>query len=271
MSHSVKKTRNARPSDPIGVFDSGVGGLSTLRYLQRLMPHERFVFVADQSYVPYGEKTPRQLQLRCARVARFLAEKRVKLIVVACNTATCYAVAHLRSHFALPFIGTVPAVKTACLRSTNGSVAVLSTPATSKSPMLKALIKKSADQCRVIRIGCAGLEEAVEEGSLNSDHTRELVHAYVSRARKAGADQIVLGCTHYPFLTRTFRKAYPVAVVDSAPAIARYTKRLLRGAHLLRTSGSASVSYWTTGNPHRFSDVASRLLRRHIRAKKARI
>lgn len=269
MPLSVKKPHTLRSSGPIGVFDSGVGGLSTLRHLERLMPHEQFVFLADQAYVPYGEKSERQLRLRCARVIRFLQKHRIKTVVIACNTATCYAIEHLRSRFSLPFIGTVPAVKTACARSRNGSVAVLSTPATAKSAMLKTMVEKKAGHCRVLCIGCAGLEEAVEHGSVDSDKTRALVRSYVRLAREAGVDQLVLGCTHYPFLKKVIRDAFAVSIVDAAPSVARQTRNVLSSAGLLRRSGTSSVTYFTTGSANTFSSVASKLLGRTVKAKKA--
>lgn len=269
MTSSVKNLRSPRSTDPIGVFDSGIGGLSTLRYLRRIMPHERFVFLADQSYVPYGEKTARQLKLRCSRVVRYLRNHHVKMIVVACNTATCYALDDMRKRHSIPFIGTVPAVKTACARSKNRSVAVFSTPATARSAMLKDLIRKHAGNCRILRIGCAGLEEAVEHGSIDDDRTRFLVRSYMERARRANVDQLVLGCTHYPFLEPLFYDIYPIPLVDSAPAIARRSSDVLKSLGLSRPAGKQMVAYFTTGDPERFSRVAGGLLGHRVPARKA--
>ena len=271
MSGKVKIHRLPRSSDPIGVFDSGVGGLSILAHLRKLMPHERFIFLADQSYVPYGAKSPRELKDRSALITRFFQNYHAKLIVVACNTATCYAIDYLRKTFSLPFIGTVPAVKPACRRSKKGTVAVLSTPATAKSPALKKLIQEHSQRCTVLRIGCAGLEEAVEQGSLSSLRTQELLSSYLSIARKKGADQIVLGCTHYPFLVDAIKNIYPVATVDSGNAVARHTRTVLHKQSLERTNGTSSVSYWTTGNARTFSKVASRLLSKSVHARHASI
>lgn len=271
MPPSVKPSRRPHATDPIGVFDSGVGGLSILQHLRRLMPHERFIFLADQAHVPYGAQSPESLRSLAHRITRFLLSGKTKLVVVACNTSTCYSISSLRSSFLVPFVGTVPAIKPACERSSSKVVAVISTPATAKSDLVRDLVKRFNNGCRVLRIGCAGLEEAVEDGVLDSPQTKTLLSKYLTRARKAGADQLVLGCTHYPFLKRRIRSLYPVTTVDSGAAIARRTRSILTEVNLLRPSGKGSASYWTTGNPRSFSNIASMLLGSTVRAKKAKI
>jgi glutamate racemase len=272
MTHRVKKhRREPSPDDPVGVFDSGVGGLSVLRHLRRLMPAERFVFLADQSYVPYGAKTGRQLIARTSAVSRFLRAHRAKAVVVACNTATCYAIDALRSRFAMPFIGTVPAVKPAAALSRNGVVAVLSTPATARSAALRLLIRRFAAGRRVVRIGCAGLEEAVERGALDGPGTGALLKRFCGEATRSGADVVVLGCTHYPFLKRRIARMTGARTVDSGAAVARRTRAVLSERGTGRRAGPGSASFWTTGDPREFSRVASLLLGERVRARKARI
>ncbi|HXV26640.1 MAG TPA: glutamate racemase [Candidatus Paceibacterota bacterium] len=270
MTARVKKPV-FRAADPIGVFDSGMGGLSILSHLRKQLPRERFIFLADQSHVPYGAKTGAQLTTLTSRITRFLLARRAKLIVVACNTATCYAIGHLRARFSVPFIGTVPAVKPACEESRSRTVAVLSTPATARSAALRDLVNKFADHCTVLRIGCPGLEEAVEHGRLEAPGTLRLLERYAARARRAGADRIVLGCTHYPFLKTHIRRITGARTVDSGAAVARQTRNVLTGTGFRRRTGSGSVAYWTTGDARDFSRVASALLRRRVSARKAKI
>ena len=153
---------------PIGLFDSGVGGLSVLREIADLLPLENFVYVADQKHVPYGGKSQTELEKLTEQISRFLIGKQVKMIVIACNTATVYALNHLRQKFTLPIVGVVPVVKTLAEKTKTGKTAVLATPATSKSSYLQALIQKFAPEKTVYCIGGTGLEEVVESGEVDS-------------------------------------------------------------------------------------------------------
>jgi glutamate racemase len=255
-----------RPTDPIGVFDSGIGGLSVLRELQRLMPGERFLFVADQRHVPYGGKTAAQLRRYTGAITRFLSARRCKIVVVACNTGTVYAIDHLRRTFDIPFVGTVPAIKPAVALSTTKVVAILSTPATAVSPALRRLVRLHARDARVLRIGCKGLEEMVERGSVSGSKTDDALRAHLAPAVRAGADVIVLGCTHYPFMRRRIGALSGARVIDSGRAIARRTRSLLKASGLLNPATLGSTRYYTNGAPADFSRVASKLLRRNIRS-----
>ncbi len=256
-------------SRPIGVFDSGVGGLSILHELRHLMPQEHCVFLADQAHVPYGEKTAEQLKDLACRITQFLLDQHCKLVVVACNTATCYAIETLRTKFTVPFVGTIPAVKPACEKTQNGVVAVLSTPATAQSPALHALIDTYGKNKKVLAIGCAGLEDAVETGSLHSSETLLLLKKYLAPAQHAGADYIVLGCTHYPFLREKIQALVgpTIHLIDSGAAIARQTARLLAVQHIQNPSfRKGSTRYFTTGDKKLFATVASGLLGKPIEA-----
>ena len=269
--HIKSRSRSLLPRDPIGVFDSGVGGLSTLRQLRRLMPNERFVFLADQSHVPYGGKTGPQLCALSERVARFLIRRRCKAIVVACNTATCYAIGHLRRTFSVPFIGTVPAIKPACALSSAGVVGILSTPATARSAALRDLVRRFAGGTRVLRVGCPGLEEQVETGGIDDPRTMELISRYIRPLTAAGADLIVLGCTHYPFLRTRIERISGIRTIDGNRAIARRARDVLAGLDLMSPSGTGALACFTTGSVAAFDRVASRLLRVPIRSRAARI
>lgn len=253
---------------PIGVFDSGVGGLSVLKELHKLLPKEDFIFIADQVNVPYGEKSQSQLCRLTSSISNFLIKNNVKLIVVACNTATCNSLDFLRNKFSVPFVGTVPAIKTAAEKTINKCVGIISTPSTSESNYLSGLISGYAQGVRVINVGCAGLENVVEKGDIKSAETELLLEKYLKPIRLARADTIVLGCTHYPFLkTKIKRSLGPnIKIVDSGKAIAKRTLSILKESDSLNTKGGKSY-YLTTGNSKIFSNVASILMKKNISAK----
>jgi glutamate racemase len=261
---------------PIGVFDSGVGGLSVLMDLERLMPNENFVFLADQLYVPYGEKSKDELVKLTARITNFFKRKHnIKMMVVACNTATCGAIDELRMRFpSLPIVGTVPAVKTAGEKSQTGTVAVISTPSTSQSKALRQLIKTHCQDLNVLNIGCANLEDTVEHGDVYSGAVSKLLIKYLAQVRNSKADHLVLGCTHYVFLKKTLNKFLGprVKLVDGNLAIASHTKSLLSNHFLENTENKRGKTiYFTTGNSAKFSKVASKLLKHKVTARKVKI
>lgn len=263
--HTMDKMMDKRP---IGVFDSGIGGLSILKELLKLLPGENYIFVADQANVPYGEKTKKELEKITLKVCEFLLSKKAKIIVVACNTATCHAIDFLRNNVNIPIIGTVPAIKPAAEKSISGTVGIMSTPATSKSNYLKSLIKLHAPNTKVINVGCLNLEDAVEKGDLSAPYIKILVDKYAKPFKKAGADIIVLGCTHYPFLKQQIRKAVgtKTKLIDSGRAVAKYTRKTIFQMNISNKNGGG-VSFYTTGNVNKFSKSASLLLSKHIKAK----
>lgn len=257
-------------TQPIGVFDSGVGGLSVLREIKKLLPRENYIFVADQKNVPYGGKTESQLCRITSRIVKYLIGRRVKMIVVACNTATCYALEFLRKKYpSVTFIGTVPAIKPAAQLSRRKNIAVLSTPATAKSPYLKDLIRQNAIGVKVVNIGCPNLENLLEDDKIDSPEVEILVKKYLQKATRSKPDYIVLGCTHYPFLKTIIRRLSPfeLKIIDSGRAIAKRTKNILSASNS-ENGREASTVYFTTGDPEKFSRVASRLLRAKIVAQK---
>lgn len=250
---------------PIGVFDSGVGGLSVLKELHNLLPKEDFIFLADRAHVPYGEKSRSQLCQLAHDISDFLVKKDVKLIVVACNTATCYTIDFLRKKFDIPFVGTVPAVKPASEKTIKKSIGIISTPATSESRYLADLIGNHAQGVRVINIGCAGLENAVEKGATHSPEVDSLLKKYLEPIKRAGVDVLVLGCTHYPFLKPKIKKnlGKNVKIIDSGRAIAKRTAYLLENSSSLNDKGGRSI-YLTTSDSKNFSEVASVLMKKKI-------
>lgn len=262
-------------NQPIGVFDSGVGGLSVLIELKKKLPNENFIFLADQLNVPYGEKTTEELVGFMYKITNYLIKKhKIKMFVVACNTATVHTIEELRSKYSFPIIGTVPAVKPAARNTETGVIAVISTPSTSESATLKNLIKDHCQNVKVLNIGCRYLENAVEAGDINSSQVKYLIAQYLKEVKNSLADHVVLGCTHYPFLKRTIQKIVGrnVKLIDSGKAIAKHTQSLLKKHDLSNIQKKKGKSvYFTTGDSVKFSKVASKLLKSKVKTKKVRV
>lgn len=260
---------------PIGVFDSGVGGLSVLYELQHLLPNENFVFLADQLYVPYGEKTKKELVELTSKIADYFIKKHnIKMMVVACNTATCGAIDDLRAKYSLPIVGTVPAIKPAAEKTKTKVVAIISTPSTSKSDVLKELIKNCCQNIKVLNIGCKNLEDTVEEGELNNENVHKLLFKYLEAVKNSNADYLVLGCTHYPFLKKTIRDflGSRIKLIDGGKAIAKHTGSLLANYSIENNQKRKGYSlYFSTGDSVKFSKVASKLLKHKINARKVKL
>jgi glutamate racemase len=242
---------------PIGVFDSGVGGLSVLREIRARLPRESLLYVADSGHVPYGEKSPEFIRERCRAIAEFLLGHGAKALVLACNTATAAGVADLRERYPqLPLIGMEPAVKPAARATRSGVVGVLATTGTLRSAKFAALLDRFASDVRVITQPCPGLVECVEAGELSSPTTRALLKGFVQPLIEQGCDTLILGCTHYPFLKPLLREMLPssVALVDTGAAVARHLESLLM-AHDRVANGEAKVQFWSSGDPLRLASV----------------
>lgn len=211
----------------IGVFDSGVGGLSVLHHIRETLPGAQLIYVADSGHVPYGDKSPAYIEARSHTLTRFLLEQGADAIVIACNTATAAAAASLRASFNLPIVAMEPAVKPAVAATRTGVVGVLATVGTLESARFAALLEKYAGNVEIVTQGCPGLVECVERGELESDSTRELLGRYIAPLRERNADTLILGCTHYPFLSALIRAvAGPeITLVDTGAAVARELKR----------------------------------------------
>jgi glutamate racemase len=236
---------------PIGIFDSGVGGLSVLRHIREELPHENLLYVADSAHAPYGGKAPQEIQARSLALTEFLVGQDAKAIVVACNTATAAAIGLLRERFALPVIGMEPAVKPAVTATRSGVVGVLATTGTLKSAQFAALLESYGKNVRVVTQGCAGLVECVERGELDAPETRELLRHYIEPLLAEGADTLVLGCTHYPFLKQLIEEltAGEVALIDTGTAVARQVRRRIEEAGLAASGDTpGKVRLWTSGN-----------------------
>ncbi len=253
-------------SQYIGVFDSGVGGLSVLREIHRLLPRAPLFYVADQAHVPYGRRQRGEILAFSLAISRFLISKGARLIVVACNTASAAALSELREALpGTPFVGMEPAVKPATLQTENGIVGVLATPATFQGSMYSTLVERFAKNVRLLTNTLPGLVEAVERGELDSPAVRHILETAIKPMLAEGADTLVLGCTHFPFVLPLIREiAGPdVKVIDPAPAIARRTAYLLEQS-LNPDSGSGELQpvFATTGEVLKFKHAIHDLLNR---------
>ncbi len=254
---------------PIGIFDSGVGGLTIWRAIRKKLPHEDLIFFADQGHVPYGEKTREELRALCEAIVRFLEGQQAKMIVVACNTATVYAIDHLRTVFPhLPFVGVVPVVKTLARRTKVGRIGVLSTPATAESPYLAGLVEQFASGVKVISVGCEGLEDLVETGEIRSERVISTVRSCLEPIQKAQVDVVGLGCTHFPFLRHRIKRMVgpQVRVFDSSRPVARRAQWLLEHNGLPSPPKQPEYRFYTTADADDFRRVASKLLRFPVRS-----
>lgn len=243
---------------PIGVFDSGVGGLSVLAEIARLLPNESLLYVADCGHIPYGEKSPEFIRERCRAVAQFFREQGAKAMVLACNTATVAAVADLRERYPeWPLVGMEPAVKPAAAATRSGVVGVLATTGTLQSAKFAALLDRFANDVRVITQPCPGLVELIEAGDLSSPVLRELLQGYVDPLLAAGCDTLILGCTHYPFLKPLLAEMIPpsVALIDTGAAVARQLKRLLVERELLAAGPAQPAQFWTSASPEHLRNI----------------
>lgn len=237
---------------PVGVFDSGVGGLSVLGEIRRLLPNESLLYVADCGHIPYGEKTPEFIRQRCAIIANFLHHQGAKALVVACNTATVAGVADLRRDYPhWPIVGMEPAVKPAAAATRSGIVGVLATTGTLQSAKFAALLDRFATDVQVITQPCPGLVELIEAGDLQSPALRQLLQGYVEPLLAAGCDTLILGCTHYPFLKPLLKHMVPahISLIDTGAAVARQLQRLLAERGLLAAGPASETRFWSSADP----------------------
>jgi glutamate racemase len=247
----------------VGVFDSGVGGLSVLRAIRHELPEEDLLYVGDSGFAPWGDKPGSFVRDRAAAIVEFLVNEGAKAIVVACNTATGIAVDELRARFQVPIVAVEPAVKPAASRTRSGVVGVLATAGTLASPNVSRLVNRYGVDVRFLVQPSPGLAEQVEQGDFSSTQTRTLVEQYVRPMIEQGADTLVLGCTHYPFLKDVIQSVAGAGVelIDPADAVARELRRRLEKAQLLTATGRpGSQRFWTTGPVAQTAVVMSQLL-----------
>ena len=250
---------------PIGLFDSGVGGLSIWRQVVHALPSESLLYVADQANVPYGHRSADEIQANSLGIADYLVAQGCKAIVVVCNTASAVALEPLRQRFPqLPILGLEPAVKPAVQLTRSGVVGVMATPATFQGQLYRATVGRYATAVQVVEQVCVGLAELVEQGDLEGPDCDARLMGYLQPMLDAGADTIVLGCTHYPFVIESIRRLVgpAMAVLDPAPAVARHLADVLGQAGLLATdpAGALAPRFATTADPLAFNRALSRLV-----------
>ncbi len=258
-------------SAPIGVFDSGVGGLSVLREIRRQFPKENLVFIADQKHVPYGPRSLEQVRAFSKAITQFLLDQGAKLIVVACNTASAAALYDLRTTFPnIPFVGMEPAVKPAAEQTQSGVVGVLATPATFQGELYASVVERFANGVTVLQDTCPGLVEQIEKGELDTPATRAILETALLPMMEREIDRVVMGCTHYPFVIPLIQDIVgpAVKVIDPAPAIARQVGRLLE-KHAVDPQPTSleqpefpagSIQYLTTGDPRKLQGLLPLLI-----------
>ncbi len=258
---------------PIGVFDSGVGGLSVLRHIQDSLPHENIIYFADQAHVPYGSRSLAEIRYFSDAITRFLLSQGAKIIVVACNTASAAALSLLRETFPdVPFVGMEPAVKPAALTTHSGRVGVLATENTFASPRYEQLMARFAVDVEVLEDPCRGLVQLVESGQISTPETEQLLAKVLIPMLDQGVDTIVLGCTHYPFIRSVIELIVdghapnrPVSIIDPAPSVARHTANLLAQlGWLAPMSQNGSVRLLTSANARSLIDLGDKLLNQRL-------
>ena len=249
---------------PIGIFDSGLGGLSVWRQVVHHLPHESVIYLADQAHVPYGQRSAQEIRAYCHEIAAQLIAMGCKAIVVACNTASAVALEPLRQAFPqLPILGLEPAVKPAVELTRTGVVGVMATPATFQGELYRATVGRWAGDVRVVEQVCIGLADLVEMGELEGHRCDALLSSFLSPMLQAGADTIVLGCTHYPFVIEAIRRLVGpgLAVLDPAPAVARHLREVLAGHGLLcAATACAEHQFFTSAEPQAFDRSVARLV-----------
>jgi glutamate racemase len=242
---------------PIGIFDSGVGGLSVLKQIRSQMPAESVLYFADQGHVPYGSRGLDEVRIFSEQITRFLLRMGAKLIVVACNTASAAALQYLRQTFpAISFVGMEPAVKPAAESTQSGVVGVLATPATFQGALYASVVERFASGVRILQDTCPGLVGQIEEGELDSAVTRAILEKALRPMLEQGIDTVVLGCTHYPLVIPLVRQiaGLQVRVIDPAPAVARQVARLMDGAGLRDAgTGPGTVRFFTSAEASRLA------------------
>jgi glutamate racemase len=239
---------------PIGIFDSGVGGLSVLRIMRAQMPAENILYFGDQDHIPYGPRPMEQIREFSEAITNFLLEQDAKILVVACNTASAAALQYLREKFPdVKFVGMEPAVKPAAELTHTGRVGVLATPATFQGALYASVVERFANGVELFQNTCNGLVQQIEQGNLNGDETRRILEDALQPMLAKNIDTVVLGCTHYPFVIPLIQEIVGenVRVIDPAPAVARQVERLLEAGGMLNANESEGrVKLFTSGDPH---------------------
>jgi glutamate racemase len=248
---------------PVGVFDSGVGGLSVLGAIRASLPDETLLYCADSQYAPYGQRDDAFIAQRTLAIGAWLVDQGVKAIVVACNTATAHTAPLLRARLGVPIVGVEPGIKPAAQQTVTRVAGVLATASTLKSARFQTLLERHSANCRFVCQSGNGLVEAIEAGDTGSPELIALLTRYLDPVLAGGADTLVLGCTHYPFLSAAIRSiaGHRLNLIDTGVAVARQLARVLNDQDLLAEPGACGGTHLvTTGDALRLAAHATRLL-----------
>ncbi len=250
--------------NPIGIFDSGVGGLSVLRAIRAQILEESIIYFGDQGHIPYGPRPMEQIRGFSEAITNFLLEQGAKIIVVACNTASAAALKYLREKFpGTPFVGMEPAVKPAAEHTQTGKVGVLATPATFQGELYASVVERFANGVELFQNTCSGLVQEIEQGNLNGDETRRILEEALQPMLEKNIDTVVLGCTHYPFVIPLIQEIVgeKVRVIDPAPAVARQARRVLEAKGLKSESDRpGGMRLFTSGDVEELNSLLPMLL-----------
>jgi glutamate racemase len=246
---------------PVGIFDSGVGGLSVAREIRRALPAEHLLYFADSAHLPYGDRSEEWVRARSLAIGRWMQDRGAKVLVVACNTASGAALEALRATLSIPVIGLEPALKPAIRDSAGGRIGVMATTRTIGSARFQRLIEAYGHGAEVVRHPCPGLADLVEEGVLGGPELDRRIEGFLAPLRAARVDTVVLGCTHYVFVKDAIRRALGpgVRLLDSGEAIARRTRQILAGAGALEEAGGGSFRLLTSAPVDEVREVVARL------------
>jgi len=249
---------------PIGIFDSGVGGISVLRAIREQMPEESIIYFGDQRHIPYGPRPMEQIRNFSEAITNFLLVHNAKIVVVACNTASAAALKYLRERFpSVQFVGMEPAIKPAAEHTQTGKVGVLATPATFQGALYASVVERFANGAELFQDTCPGLVQQIEQGNLNGEGTRRILEDALLPMLEKNIDTVVLGCTHYPFVIPLIQQiaGNNVRVIDPAPAVAKQTRRLLEEREMKNQSElKGDIKFYTSGNPEAFKSLLPMLL-----------
>ncbi|MFH6943834.1 glutamate racemase [Flavobacterium sp. FlaQc-50] len=237
-------------NNPIGVFDSGIGGTSIWSAIHELLPNERTIYLADSKNAPYGQKTKEEIVALSKKNVDFLIENNCKLIVVACNTATTNAIRELRASYNIPFIGIEPAIKPAATNSKTQVIGILATQGTLNSELFNKTAEMFQNTTIIEQVG-HGLVQLIEEGNLNSPEMTQLLETYLQPMIEANIDYLVLGCSHYPYLIPQIKKILPehIQIIDSGEAVARQTQNVLREKVGFTAAEKSEPVFYVNSNP----------------------
>jgi len=234
---------------PIGIFDSGIGGLTIQKKINNFLPNENLVYYSDSFNSPYGNKSGQELDEICFKNCEFLVNKKCKLIVVACNTATTNCIKKLRSKFNVPFVGVEPAIKPAAKKTKSGKIGVLATEGTLRSKQFNNISEIHTKNVKVIEENAKGLVELIERGIFKGQDLRLILIKHLNRMIEIGIDQLVLGCTHFPLIIDEIKKIIPpkISILESSDAVAKQTKRVLKENNLIKNEGIGNTTFYCNG------------------------